>query len=96
MKLLAFLETIKLREGFTDAAIQTAVPTAIETLRSDMMSGNDSGVAVELFRLHEYGDPHAEPDDNYEDMEYKYHEWYVPQSACSYGRHSHLSSHHGY
>ncbi|RLD65623.1 MAG: hypothetical protein DRI98_14550, partial [Bacteroidetes bacterium] len=75
MKLLAFLETIKLREGFTDAAIQTAVPTAIETLRSDMMSGNDSGVAVELFRLHEYGDPHAEPDDNYEDMEYKYHEW---------------------
>ncbi len=77
MKLLAFLETINLREGFMDAAIETAVPAAIERLHSEMMSGNDSGVAVELFRLHEYGDPHDDPED-YDDpetVEWKYKRW---------------------
>jgi hypothetical protein len=83
MKLLALLETLKpLNEGIMDAMIETAIPEAINTLRDDIMSGNDSGVALELFRLHEYGDPHEEPDEPYEVVEAKYAEWVAEWSEA--------------
>ena len=80
MKLLALLEATKypLNEGIMDVMIETAVPEAIERLHESVLSGADSGgrdVALEIFRADVYGDPYAEPEESYEEVEAKFAEW---------------------